>query len=172
MQVSRVSQQNNTNFGIKYLNKEVWNKQALETFEKSNLLKSIDQKFPKAEIFINKFHDYEDESHTLSALLKLGKDKFYRWTLSSHSEDVPNEHFINFIKTATLENVEAEAVNKLEPMYTISIDVNKTATLEEVEAKAVNKPELIDAANVKTYKTSIIDKVKNSFKKIFDKNKA
>ena len=89
MRVDKVSQQNNTNFGIKYLNKEVWNKQALETFEKSNLLKSIDQKFPKAEIFINKFHDYEDESHTLSAFLKLGKDKLTVLTSPDETQEFP-----------------------------------------------------------------------------------
>lgn len=129
MQVSRVSQQNNTNFNaIKYVNKGVLNKQALEAIENARVLESIEKKYPNAAIIFDKFYDYEDETHTLLANIKLAKNKNYRWTLSSHREEVPNEHFINFIKTASLEEIENNAVEKLDPIGSVKI-IPKTPSL-------------------------------------------
>ena len=132
MQVSRVSQQNNTNFNaIRYVNKGALNKQALEAIEaieNASVLKSIEKKYPNAAIIFDKFYDHEDETHTLLANIKLAKNKNYRWTLSSHREEVPNEHFINFIKTASLEEIENNAVEKLDPIASVTI-IPKTPSL-------------------------------------------
>ena len=121
MNIPNVSYQNEPSFGIKYMNKGQWDKNVLKIFEKSNLLKTIDNKYPSASIIYNKFYDFEDEAYTLMAKLNLAKDKSFRWTLSSHNEEVAKRHFIDFINTANLEDIEKKAVAELKPMTTISI---------------------------------------------------
>ena len=134
MNISKVSYQNEPSFGIKYLNKGQWDKKVLKTFEESNLLKTIDKKYPNASVIYNKFYEFEDDTHTLVAKLNLAKDKFFRWTLSSHNEEVPKKHFIDFINTATLEDVENKAVFELKPMTTISIKSVKSTFFEKVKS--------------------------------------
>lgn len=133
MNISKVSYQNEPSFGIKYLNKGQWDKKVLKTFKESNLLKAIDKKYPNASVIYNKFYEFEDDTHTLVAKLNLAKDKFFRWTLSSHNEEVPKKHFIDFVNTATLEDIENKAVTELKPMTTISIKPVKSTFSEKVK---------------------------------------
>ena len=134
MNIPNVSYQNEPSFGIKYMNKGQWDKNVLKIFEKSNLLKTIDKKYPSASIIYNKFYDFEDETYTLIAKLNLAKDKSFRWTLSSHNEEVPKRHFIDFINTANLEDIEKKAVAELKPMTTISIKPVKSTFFEKVKS--------------------------------------
>ena len=134
MNIPNVSYQNEPSFGIKYMNKGQWDKNVLQAFEKSNLLKTIDKKYPNASIIYNKFYEFEDDTHTLIAKLNLAKDKSFRWTLSSHNEEVPKRHFIDFINTANLEDIENKAVSELKPMTTISIKPVKSTFFEKVKS--------------------------------------
>ena len=133
MNVAKLSHQNEPSFGIKYLNKGKWDKNVLQTFEKSNLLKNIDKKYPSASVIYDKFYEFEDDTHTLIAKLNLAKDKTFRWTLSSHNEEVPKKHFIDFINTTSLEDIENKAVAELKPMTTIFIKPVKSTFSEKVK---------------------------------------
>lgn len=133
MQVDKISNQNNTSFGIRYANKAAWDKDLLKTFNNSTLRKSIDNKYPSASISLGKFFDYESDTFTLVAGLKLAENKLFRWTLSSHSEDVPKRYFADFINTATLEDVETKAVSEIKPMSTITITPVKPTFAEKVK---------------------------------------
>ena len=133
MQIDKISHQNNMAFGIRYTNKAVWDKNLLKTFNNSALRKSIDNKYPSASISLGKFFDYESDTHTLVAKLNLAENKIFRWTLSSHSEEVPKKHFMNFINETTLEEVERNAVEEIKPLGTITITAVKPSFSEKVK---------------------------------------
>ena len=115
MKVGQVN--NQPNFGIRYVNKNAWNPNVLKAFEASKLLKGIDAKYPEAAILYTKtvqgdvFGKYPE--HTLTAKLQLAKNMVYRWTHSSSKEDAPDIKFLNFIKNATVEEVENKSVTQL-----------------------------------------------------------
>ena len=48
MKVYSVNNVNNTNFGIKCIKSERWNKETYKTLINSNLVKDIDKKYPNA----------------------------------------------------------------------------------------------------------------------------
>jgi len=121
MQINKTSNKSNLTFGIKYLNKAKWDKKVLKSFENSTLLKSIDNKYPSASIHYDKFYDFETNTHTLSAILKLCEDKMFRWSLSSHNENVPKKHFNDFINTTSLEEIENKSLTKLSLINPIKI---------------------------------------------------
>ena len=84
MNITKVSYQNEPIFGINYLNKPQWDKKVLKTFETSNLLNSIDKKYSFASIKYDKFYEFESDTHTLAVVLKLTKEKLFRWKCKRH----------------------------------------------------------------------------------------
>lgn len=135
MQVNRVSNQNDVNFGIKYVNQPKWNKEILNAFQNSKLVKDIDKKYPKATASYDKFFDWEDETYTVVSQINLKKDKNFRWTLSSHSESFPDNQFVKFLKSANLQKVEDESVETLKPMVEISINAKKVSLIDRLKEK-------------------------------------
>ena len=133
MRIDKISYQNNLAFGIRYANKAVWDKNLLRTFDNSTLRKSIDNKYPSASISLGKIFDFESDTHTLVARLNLAENKIFRWTLSSHSEEVPKKHFMNFINETTLEEVERNALEEIKPLGTITITAVKPSFSEKVK---------------------------------------
>ena len=129
MKVSEVS--NQPSFGIKYLNKQAWNPKVLKTFENSTLLQNLDKKYPNASVVYNKFYEEDafgfDPTHTLAAVFKLAKNQVFRWTLSSHNSEVPEEEFIKFIKGTNIADIENKSVTELAPLTTLEVKkVSKT----------------------------------------------
>ena len=133
MNIPKLSHQNEPNFGIKYLNKPQWDKKVLRTFEKSNLLESIDKKYSFASIKYDKFYEFESDTHTLAVVLKLTKEKLFRWTLSSHNKDVPKEHLINFINTTSLEEIESKSTETFEPLFKVTVTPIKQSFFERIK---------------------------------------
>lgn len=125
MQVQPVNSQ--PNFGIKCVNKKAWNPKVLEAFEKSNLVKEINIKYPKAEAHYNKINDADfsiintDDEYTTILDIILQRDKKYRWNLTSHAESVPDKHLIEKLKTITLKEVEDNSSQTIQPYATIKI---------------------------------------------------
>ncbi|MBR6127380.1 hypothetical protein IKQ21_06820 [bacterium] len=122
--------QNSPCFGIKYSNKEVWSPKTLKAFENSELLKSIDKKYPNASVRYTKISGEDgfgnsDFFHTLILDIKLLKGKIFRWNISSHSEDVPDKLFINDLEKMTLEDIEHHAEPILKPSDRIFVNVDK-----------------------------------------------
>ena len=125
MQINKINN-NETTFGIKYLNKKAWNKDVLKAFENSKFLKSIDEKYPKAAVEYAKISEEESIAnsemlHTLIMDIKLAKNKFFRWHLSSHSENVPEQELIKELEDLSLTKAELGTAEKLMPLSTIEI---------------------------------------------------
>ena len=133
MNIPKISYQNDPSFGINYLNKPQWDKKVLRAFEKSNLLESIDKKYSFASISYDKFYEFESETHTLAVILKLTKEKLFRWTLSSHNEDVPKKHFIDFINKTNLEEIESKSTENFEPLFKVTVTPIKQSFFERVK---------------------------------------
>ena len=130
MQINKIQQNNQTTFGIKYINKTAWNKDVLKAFENSKLLKAIDEKYPKASIEYAKISEEESIAnseiiHTLIMDIKLVKNKFFRWHLSSHRENVPEQELLKELPTMNLKEIENSAVEELMPLSTIEITPKK-----------------------------------------------
>ena len=139
MKISEVN--NQPSFGIKYLNKQAWNSKALKTFENSALLKNLDKKYPNASVAYNKFYEEDpfgfEPTHTLVAVFKLAKNQVFRWTLSSHRAEVPEQEFVKFIKETTLVDVENKSVTELAPLTTL--EVKKVSKIKEFFNKILEK---------------------------------
>ena len=122
--------QNSPCFGIKYSNKGDWSPKVLKAFENSEILKSIDKKYPDASVRYTKISGEDcfgnsDFFHTLILDIKLVKGKIFRWNVSSHSEEVPVKLFINDIGKMTLQDVERQAEPIFKPSDRISINFDK-----------------------------------------------
>ena len=122
--------QNSPSFGIKYSNKEAWSPKVLKAFENSELLKSIDKKYPDAAVRYTKISEEDcfgnsDFFNTLILDIKLLKGKIFRLNVSSHSEEVPVKLFINDIGKLTLEDVERHAEPIFKPSDRISVNFDK-----------------------------------------------
>ena len=119
----KIQATNQINFGIKYKNKKAWDKKVLAEFEKSRLLRDLNKKYPNAEIFYKKFFGEESFNnqeiiHTLILDIKLAKDKFFRWNLSSHNENFPEKHLLYELKILTLKDIENGSAEMLAPLST------------------------------------------------------
>ena len=126
MKVNNIQNTNQTNFGIKYVNKKAWNADVLSAFEKSKILEKIDEKYPNANVYYKKLSGEEDivngeMIHTLVMDIKLEKDKFFRWHLSSHFEKYPEKTLIRELKTLTMDDVESGSAEKLSPIMSITV---------------------------------------------------
>ena len=125
MQVQPIK--NQPNFGIKCVNKKAWNPKVIEAFEKSNLVKEINTKYPKAEAHYYKINDADfsiintDDEYTTMLDIILQHGKKYRWNLTSHTESIPDKHLIEKLKTITLKEVEDNSYQNLPPYATIEI---------------------------------------------------
>lgn len=139
MKVNEINKQ--PSFGIKYLNKQAWSSKALKTFENSALLKNLDKKYPNASVVYNKFYEEDpfgfEPTHTLVAVFKLAKNQVFRWTLSSHRADVPEEVFMNFIKNTNITEVENKSVTELAPLE--KLEVKKISRMKEFFSKKLKK---------------------------------
>ena len=135
MQINKIQSNNQTGFGIKYVNKNAWNKEVLQSFENSNLLKSINEKYPKAEVHYMKMSGEDSIAnsemiHTLLMDIKLDDKKFFRWTLSSHNENVPEKELAKSLKTMTIEDVDNYAQEDLKPIIKYDIRYKRNPLIE------------------------------------------
>ena len=126
MKINSLQKTNQTNFGIKYKNKKAWNKDVLKAFEESRIFRDINAKYPNAEVRYTKISGEDSIAnseiiHTLLMDIKLAKNKFYRWHLSSHSEMFPEQHLKYELKTLILKDIEEGAAEELTPLSTLSI---------------------------------------------------
>lgn len=142
MRVQNVN--NQPNFGIKYVNPKAWNPNVLKTFEKSNLLKEINSKYPNAEARYFHMKDMDmmldsDDTYTTLFDIILNKEKIFRWNLSSHSKNVPDNHLVEALNKLTLKEVEDKSVQKLSPLAQISITVEKPNIFKRIYNKLLGK---------------------------------
>ena len=105
MQINSINN-NQPNFGIKYVNKSAWNSEALKAFESSELLKGIDRKFPEASVVYSKTYNNSDKSHTLNVKFQLAKDYAFDWVLSSAKEYDLEKWFKKFVNEENLGSLE------------------------------------------------------------------
>ena len=115
MQIDKIQNSNQTSFGIKYLNKKAWNKDVLKAFEESKIFRDINNKYPDAEVRYTKISGEDSIGnseiiHTLLMDIKLAKNKFFRWNLSSHSEMFPEQHLKYELKILNMKDIEESAV--------------------------------------------------------------
>ena len=111
-------------FGIKYVNKNSWNPNVLEAFEKSNLLKEIDTKYPKAEVSYCKKSVKEGSMwkskniYTTFLDIILEPYKNFRWNIASYKENLPDKLLAEALQTLSLKTVEKQSVKELAPILT------------------------------------------------------
>ena len=105
MQINSINN-NQPNFGIKYVNKSAWNSEALKAFESSELLKGIDRKFPEASVVYSKTYNNSDKLHTLKVNFQLAKDYGFDWVLSSAKEYDLEKWFKKFVNEENLGSLE------------------------------------------------------------------
>ena len=135
MQINKIQSNNQIGFGIKFINKSAWNKDVLQSFENSNLLKSINEKYPKAEVHYMKMSGEDSIAnseiiHTLLMDIKLDDKKFFRWTLSSYTENVPEKELAKSLKTMTVDDVEKYAQEDLRPLIKYEVRYRKNPIIE------------------------------------------
>lgn len=132
MHIQPVAQNNNTNknvnFGVNFVNKPQWNKELLNTLEKSNLVKSIDEKYPDAFIKYSK-HDVtgvdlaNDEPNYLASLVfGLDSRNVTAYNINSHTSEGADRALNAYMRGVSLADVEkraAETDGKVS--YTVSI---------------------------------------------------
>ena len=126
MIINRIQNTNQTSFGIKYANKKAWDKKVLAAFEESKIFRDINEKYPEAEVRYTKISGEDSIGnseiiHTLLMDIKLVKNKFFRWHLSSHNEMFPEQHLKYELKTLSLKDIEGGAAEALAPIITIGI---------------------------------------------------
>ncbi len=126
MQIDKIQNSNQTSFGIKYVNKKAWNKDVLKAFEESKIFRGINAKYPDAEVRYTKISGEDSIGnaeiiHTLLMDIKLAKNKFFRWNLSSHSEMFPEQHLKYELKILNMKDIEEGAVETLNPTYRLNI---------------------------------------------------
>ena len=127
MKIYNIQKYKQPNFGIKYVNKKAWSPNALKAFEQSEILKSIDEKYPEASVAYANFSDNNgiantETVHTIIMDIKLAKDKIFRWNLSSHFENIPEKYLIKDLKTMTLEFVERKAMPITNPIEKVAVN--------------------------------------------------
>lgn len=124
MKINNIS---NTNFGIKLIKPEKWNKEVYENFINSNLAKDVDKKYPKAtaNYFLYKENDIvnDEPCHTILFDLNLQKDKIWHFWLNSHSENNLTKYLSTYLKELTLEKVESEIAKGTKEYRPITIDI-------------------------------------------------
>ena len=168
MQVNLNSNMNQIqpNFGIRYMNKQVWSPEIVKALENSTLIKKIDKKYPEAAIAYVKIFDSDpfmgDDCYTALMQLKLNATKFFQWTLSSHNSDVPEECFIDFLNNTTLEEIESKAVNNLKPLNRLEIfphNIEDTVPDEQCMANIVSTSKSSETKQLQAPKPSLLEKV-------------
>ena len=127
MQINKIQQNNQPNFGIKFINKNAWNKDVLNAFENSKVFKEINEKYPEAKVYYTKISGEESIAnseiiHTLIMDIELAKNKLFRWNLSSHNEFFPEQHLKYELKTLNLKNIENSAAEMLSPIMSIQVN--------------------------------------------------
>ena len=126
MQVQPINNNNQT-FGIRYLNKSAWSKVVLKAFEESDVLRSIDQKYPAAQINYTKFNwsDIANDEPITTALLslRLNEKKAYTLQRDSHNPSVPDRLICDEIKNLTIGQIEKEAHDANKPNPVIKIEI-------------------------------------------------
>ena len=113
---------NQPNFGIKYVNKNIWNSKVLETFENSKLLKEINAKYPNAQaLYYNK--TIKDRGmfsskniYTTFFDIILEPYKKFRWSLASYKDYIPDKLLIDELQILSLKRVEKESVREFLPL--------------------------------------------------------
>ena len=126
MQINKIQNNYQASFGIKYANKEAWNKDVLKAFENSNLYKSINEKYPDAKARYIKISGEDSIAnseiiHTLIMDLELTKNKLFRWCMSSHTENVPDKVLMKELPDMSLKEIEKDSKEKLTPLTIIEI---------------------------------------------------
>ena len=135
MRINKIQSNNQTGFGIKFINKSAWNKDVLQSFENSNLFKSLDKKYPNAEVYYMKMSGEDSIAnseliHTLLMDIKLEDNKIFRWTLSSHTENVPEKELAKSLKTMTIEDVDNYAKEDIRPIVKYDVRYRKNPLIE------------------------------------------
>lgn len=135
MRINKIQSNNQTGFGIKFINKSAWNKDVLQSFENSNLLKSLNEKYPKAEVYYMKMSGEDSIAnseliHTLLMDIKLEDNKIFRWTLSSHTENIPEKELAKSLKTMTVEDVDKYAIEDIRPIIKYDIRYRRNPLIE------------------------------------------
>ena len=128
MQINKIQNTNQTHFGIKYINKRAWNKDVLKAFEESKLLKDINEKYPDAEIRYKKMSGKDsiwntEIINTLLINIKLAKNKFLSWSLSSNTEILPEKLLKYELKTLNLKDLEEGPAEEIAPKYIFTKDL-------------------------------------------------
>ena len=120
---------NNPNFGINYANKSLWNQGVLKAFEKSNLVKEIDCKYPEARVHYSKQNitgmdlGNDEPDYLASLIIQLAKGKIATLNINSHSSAGADNALKRYINAASLEEVEKRAKDRVEmPKYSVEIN--------------------------------------------------
>lgn len=123
---------NSTNFGINIINKEKWSKRVLETVENSKVVKSIDEKYPKASVNYSKIEltDLDpvnsEPNFLVSLIFDLEKGKVSTVNMNSHSSDGADSAVRRYMDVVTLEELEKKAKTEREfPSFTTEITPKK-----------------------------------------------
>lgn len=129
MLVNSVNSANNkVNFRVNIINKPNWNEGVLKALEKSEVLKDIDKKYPKAKVRysnqkLDGFDIVNDEPDYLGSLVfDLEKGKVSTFNINSHTSAGADNALKRYIHAVSLEEIEKRAKDKVDvPKYTLEI---------------------------------------------------
>ena len=129
MLVNSVNSANNkVNFRVNIINKPSWNEGVLKALEKSEVVKAIDKKYPKAKVRysnqkLDGFDIVNDEPDYLGSLVfDLEKGKVSTFNINSHTSAGANNALKRYIHAVSLEEIEKRAKDKVDvPKYTLEI---------------------------------------------------
>ena len=114
MNISRVD--NQPNFGIRYINKKMWNRKFAKSFEQLDLTKQIDEKYPKASASYRKIAetdiDIPKPNFHLDFRISLNKNKTWNVSFDDKSSAKTDKALLEKLNNITLSDIEKEYVTK------------------------------------------------------------
>ena len=133
MNVSEIN--NQPSFGIRYINKEMWNKGFLKTFSKSDLVKSIDAKYSKASASYRKILETDifsgKPNYHLSFQINLGRKRSWKFVNDSKSPSEGDKILKETLDKLSINEIEEKSQkrNKFHRAFISEVKPRKTSLL-------------------------------------------
>ena len=127
MQISKID--NQPVFGINYVNKQMWHKSFIKSFEGLDLVKQIEKKYPNASASYRKTleTDINNKNPNFHLTFKIGlKDKL-TWSanIDGDSSSKADRTLIDILSNTSLSDIEKQSVKKYKIKRVFSSDLRE-----------------------------------------------
>ena len=103
-------------FGIKFINKQMWNGNFIKSFEQLDLVKQIDKKYPKASASYRKTIETDvtgsKPNYHLNFKINLKNNRERTFIVDSESSSSADNSLLNILKNISIVDIEKESSKK------------------------------------------------------------